>query len=370
MNRKLKCQLLLLALTMQAQSMEDIKPITVKFDGFKTANPFFEFKKAKKCLQNEYRIGKICMKNNIPTNSVVNLVIPARTQNGHKVTLDKRACSGLNNENIKINLFLSKRRKPHQKCYDYVKIVGDKSGFFQGSSSLVSIDMRGVDAKEGKWLKGGWKQNSIRNKHSMTRMFEGCTSLKSIKWGNFNTRKVTRMDYMFKDCKNLKNLNLNRFNTSMVRTMREMCANCYKLEHFDMSLCNVSKVQNMEGMFLNCKSLPYVNLKNYDMRNVQTIANMFEGSESMQSIKFPVSDVQKLTTIQSLSQNCTQLKNLDLSGIQIPSSTNMTDFISGCQSLDNVSFHINMSTGKAINAVNQSTDHPNLAIEELITEIK
>lgn len=371
MSRKLKRQLLLLALTMQAQSMDDIKPITVRFDGFKTANPFFEFKKAKKCSRNEYRIGKICIKKNIPENSVVNLVIPARTKNGHSVALDRRACSGLNNENIKINLSFLKKKISHQQHYDYVKIVGDKSGFFQDSGSLVLIDMRGVDSKNAKWFKSGWNPHSIRNKQSMTSMFEGCTGLKSIQWGNFNARKVTRMDYMFKDCKNLENLNLNRLNTARVTTMRGMCANCYKLTHFDMSLCSVSKVQNMEGTFLNCKSLPCVNLNNCDMGKVQTIASMFEGCENMHSITLPISDMQKLTTMQSMCQNCDSLEKLDCSGVEIPSTTNMTDFVSGCQALEIVSFHVNMPSERVINALNKCTDCPQFIDEDgCATKIK
>jgi surface protein len=358
MNKKTQIAILIATLTMQAQSMVDIKPITVKFDDFKTEYPFFRFKEAKRYSNDECRIGKISLKNNIPANSVVNLVIPARTKKGYNVVLNQRACSGLNNENIKINLFLFKKRKSHQQGYDYVKIVGDKSGFFQGSSSLVLIDMRGIDSKNAKCVKKGWKKHSHRNKYLMTSMFEGCTRVKSIRWGKFNASKVTRMDCLFKDCKSLENLNLNLLNTSRVRTMREMLANCYQLKHFDMSLCSVANVQNMEKMFLNCYSLSCVNLKNYDMGEVQTMQSMFEGCESIKSITLPFSDIQKLTTMQSMFQNCQELEKLDFSDVKIPLSTMMADFISGCQNLEMISFYTNMPSEKFVNAIAGCKDCP------------
>ncbi len=372
MNKKTQVAILMATLSMQVGAMEQIHPVTVRFNGFSNSeNPFFGFKEAKPHLQNECRIADIYLKKNIPPKSVAYLVIPARTSSGHKVTLSSKFGAGWNNDNIKVHLILSKIRtskkqkfhkKSQKRCCEYVGIIGDKSGLFKDSTSLVSVDMRGVDRKNARWLKGGKKQNSRKN--YMTSMFEGCTALTSVKWGKLNTRNVTRMDYMFKDCKNLERLNLSHLNTSKVATMKGMFANCYKLEDLNMRLCNTSKVQNMEGMFLNCKALPSVNLTNFDIELVQNMKQMFDGCENMTSIEFPVSDAQNLATMQSMFENCTNLLDLDLSKVRIPNTVIMTDFITGCKNLDTISFHPEVPSEKVENAMKNCTNCPDLTSGE------
>ena len=77
MNKKTQIAILIATLTMQAQSMVDIKPITVKFDDFKTEYPFFRFKEPKRYSNDECSIGKIYLKNNLTANLVVTVVLHA-----------------------------------------------------------------------------------------------------------------------------------------------------------------------------------------------------------------------------------------------------------------------------------------------------
>lgn len=296
MFKKTQVTILIATLTMQVQSMENAKPTDVIFDGRRTTNnSFFNFYQSKKSFKNEYRIDKICLRKNIPANSVVNLIIPARTKDGRQVVLDKKACAGWNNPNIKINLYFvaterlktnkhkgrNKLRVRYKRNFDYVKIVSDKTEFFKDSASLLHCDMSGIDNKPAKYSKG----NEKKNKNFMTSMFDGCSNVKSIKWGKFYPRKVTRMDYMFRGCAKLENLNL-KLNTAQVRTMKGMFADCGALENLEMLVSGTSKLQNMDGMFKGCKSLPYVDLKKFDMQSVQTMQGTFGGCEQIESIEW------------------------------------------------------------------------------------
>ena len=50
----------------------------------------------------------------------------------------------------------------------------------------------------------------------MGNMFCGCTSLKEIKFSNFNTSNVINMQNMFQNCSSLIKLNLSNLDTTKV----------------------------------------------------------------------------------------------------------------------------------------------------------
>ena len=53
-------------------------------------------------------------------------------------------------------------------------------------------------------------------------MFDGCASLKKIKFEQFNTENVTSMKWIFFACKKLKEIDLSIFKTLYVTNMSEM----------------------------------------------------------------------------------------------------------------------------------------------------
>ena len=321
MFKKTQVTILIATLTMQVQSMENAKPTDVIFDGRRTTNnSFFNFYQSKKSFKKEYRIDKICLRKNIPANSVVNLIIPARTKDGRQVVLDKKACAGWNNPNIKIYLYFvatkileqnkrkgkNKGKAHYQKVFASVKIVGDKTEFFQNSTSLIHVDMSGADNEPAKCDKDT-KKNNV---NIMTSMFDGCLNLESIKWGKFNISKATRVDYMFRNCWKLSNLN--RLYISRARTAKGMCANCYNLKRLTLSGGRFAKLKNMEEMFLNCVAL----------------------------------------------------NNLDLSRLKFSRSAKMNDFISGCQSLEELSIHPAIPRKRIDAAIAFCTNCPQFIDEE------
>ena len=75
------------------------------------------------------------------------------------------------------------------------------------------------------------------NVKDMSRMFGGCSSLKSIDLSSFNTSNVNNMSYMFSECYSLKSIDLSSFNTSNVKDF------------------------NLDNIFYGCESLNKGNIK-------------------------------------------------------------------------------------------------------------
>ncbi|MDD6000946.1 MAG: InlB B-repeat-containing protein, partial [Bacteroidales bacterium] len=119
-------------------------------------------------------------------------------------------------------------------------------------------------------------QFNTANVTTMAAMFNNCSSLESITFGNnFTTAEVTSMSNMFNTCQKLKNLDLSKFNTAKVTTMESMFAMCTSLEYLDLSSFNTDEVTNMSAMF-SMKTAEPGNLQVLDLSNFTTtkVANM------------------------------------------------------------------------------------------------
>lgn len=105
------------------------------------------------------------------------------------------------------------------------------------------------------------------NVTTMTYMFSGCASLKSIPF--INTGKVIYMNGLFNGCKSLEQVPL--LNTSDVTDMRAMFSGCTSLKtvpQFD-----TSKVTSMMDMFSYCSSLETV--PELDASSIVDVFDMF-----------------------------------------------------------------------------------------------
>ena len=150
----------------------------------------------------------------------------------------------------------------------------DMSYMFNGCESLTSIDFSEWDAS---------------NVTTMRSMFNGCTSLTSVTFGdNFDTSKVTDMSDMFYFCSGLTSLDLSNFDTSNVTDMSWMFYNCSGLTSLDLSNFNTSKVTNMYKMFSGCTSLTLVTFGSQaDVSKVIPNGYIFEGITTTGTLYYP-----------------------------------------------------------------------------------
>lgn len=168
--------------------------------------------------------------------------------------------------------------------------------------------------------------------------FAGYTGLKEIEGIEYlNTENYTSFFRMFYNCSSLENLDLSSFNTAKLEYMDEMFNGCTSLKTVKLNgpNFNTSNVKKMNIMFAYCTSLTIVDLSGFDTQNVTDMSAMFQGCESLESIKFPTSmTTSKLNMIESMFRYCKSLKYLDMSGFGMMSKVNnFKNVFDGCESM-------------------------------------
>ena len=167
-----------------------------------------------------------------------------------------------------------------------VSYITEIKGFYQGSSATILSP-----------------NFSIKDVNSMSYMFSGCNSLKTIT--KLDTSKVTNMSNMFYNCQYV--FVIPEMDTSNVTDMSNMFYNCnnkfYKAPEMD-----TSNVTNMSNMFSNCQQLRSVPL--YNTSKVTNMSNMLASCSKLETI--PAFDTSNVTNINGVFQNCTQLRSVPL----------------------------------------------------------
>ena len=110
---------------------------------------------------------------------------------------------------------------------------------------------------------------------TMSKMFEGCKSLTSIK--NLKSINTNDFSYLFSNCENLidlQNFTIKRADTGppVYFTMSNMFANCKQLETINISIIGKNYATNMNSMFLNCEKLQYINISS--KLNIEYVTDM------------------------------------------------------------------------------------------------
>ncbi|MBE5745994.1 MAG: BspA family leucine-rich repeat surface protein [Clostridiales bacterium] len=260
-----------------------------------------------------------------------------------------RSCMYLFGESdSKLSGFTSLTTIEFNDCFDISK-THDLQRMFDGCSSLKSLDL------------SSFGENQAFN---MDGMFEGCSSLESINLNNLDTSSVTLMRYMFKDCDNLKNIIFGEnFDTSNVTDMQLMFYNCPKLTNIsfgekfntsavtnmcamfygcesltDISFVNnfdTSSVTDMRSMFAGCNGLENIDLINFDTSNVEEMTYMFAYCENLKSITFGEKfNSNKVLSISQMFDECVSLTSVTFSeNFKAKSVTDASDMFNNCKSL-------------------------------------
>ena len=168
--------------------------------------------------------------------------------------------------------------------------------------------------------------------------FAGYTNLKEIQGIQYlNTENYTSFFRMFYNCSSLENLDLSSFNTAKLEYMHEMFNGCTSLKTVKLNGPNftTSQVTKMNIMFLNCKSLETVDLSGFDTQSCEDMSAMFHRCEKLESIVFPTSmNTTKLNNIEGMFRDCKSLKYLDMKGFGMMSKVNnFKNVFNGCESL-------------------------------------
>ena len=199
--------------------------------------------------------------------------------------------------------------------------VTDMSRMFAGCSALRSLDVSRFDTSQ---VTG------------MSSMFSGCASLTELDLYFFDTAKVTDMRAMFSGCATLSALNLAHFDTAKVTNMGEMFADCSALVDLDISRFDTAQVKDMCAMFSGCTTLSTLNLAHFDTAQVRDMHAMFSGCATLSALNLAHFDTAKVTDMHAMFKDCKSLTMLDLSNFQTSEVKNMSDMFSGCSALTTI----------------------------------
>ena len=170
----------------------------------------------------------------------------------------------------------------------------------------------------------------------MSRMFAGCSALRSLDLSSFDTSKVTRMSEMFEYCESLISLDLSSFDTSQVTSMKSMFSGCWSLTSLDLTSFDTSQVRNMEEMFEYCESLTSLDLSSFDTSKVRYMGWMFFGCVSLIALDLSNFYTSQVTDMERMFLGCKSLTALDLSSFDTSKVRNMVEMFLICESLTTI----------------------------------
>ena len=215
---------------------------------------------------------------------------------------------------------------------DITQIVIDESfrnvvpkptaSWFEGLSAVTEI--RGLD------------NLNTSEVTDMSRMFAGCSALRSLEVSRFDTSKVTDMSSMFSGCESLAELDLYFFDTSKVTDMHAMFSGCATLSALNLAHFDTAKVTNMGEMFADCSALVDLDISRFDTAKVKDMRAMFSGCATLSALNLAHFDTAKVTDMHAMFKDCKSLTTLDLSNFQTSEVKNMSDMFSGCSALTTI----------------------------------
>ncbi len=192
---------------------------------------------------------------------------------------------------------------------------------FDGCSSLKSLDVSGFNTS---------------NVTNMQSMFEDCSKLTSLDVSHFNTSNVTNMFVMFRYCSNLTSLDVTNFDTSNVRDMHGMFDGLSTLTSLDISHFNTENVTRIGEMFRDCKNLTSIDVSNFNTSNVTEMWGVFEGCQSLTSIDISNFNTESLTDMQHMFYKCSNLVSVNLSSFNTSKVTKFENIFRDCTSLASI----------------------------------
>lgn len=178
-----------------------------------------------------------------------------------------------------------------------ITIEGDCSYMFNGSSKLISADLKGFDTTDATEIYG---------------LFYNCEYLTSVDLSSFNTSKVSNMMGMFENCTRLQSIDITNFDTKNCQSIQNLFSGCSTLTSIDLSNFDTSKVDNFQSLFANCSNLTQLDLTNFTIgSNFFSSYGMFMGCTKLQKIivssDFNLADNTSVTMSDNMFDGCEAL---------------------------------------------------------------
>ena len=213
---------------------------------------------------------------------------------------------------------------------------------FQGCSSLTSIDMSNWDFSQVTEIPSlfsgctslqaldftGLDVSKIVN---ISSFLKGCTSITTFDGTVFNGNKLYNLSTVFDGCTNLATLDVSGWDTSEVVAMQSMFRSCGNLTTIDVSNWDVSNVTNMSSLFSGC-GVNSLDMSNWQTNSLVTIATMFASMTNIDTIDISNFNVTKCTILQNLFLR-SSVKHIIANGLDTSNIENFNGTFRECRSL-------------------------------------
>ena len=188
------------------------------------------------------------------------------------------------------------------------------------------------------------RQLDLRNVASADAMMAG-SGIESIELWDVFSDNLVDVSYMFSSCDGLTDLSLGSLDTSNVENMSGLFFGCDNLKKIDLTGWDTGKVTNMRYMFYNCSSLSDLNLRGFDTGNVEDMSYMFSECHSLSDINLRAFDTKNVKDMRDMFSECYNLSNVNLQGIDTKNVTDMASMFLNCSGLKNIDVS-NFNTSK------------------------
>ena len=186
----------------------------------------------------------------------------------------------------------------------------DISRMFEGTVSLQTLDLTGIDTSKVTNMFGLFYLSSIPN----------------VNLAPLNTSSVTNMNSMFKEMRNISSLDLSTLDTSNVKDFGEMFRGIVVgTQTLNVSSFNTSKADAMYLMFDGTNLTGNLDLSHFDTRRVVDMSNMFSSSVLLNSVNLSSFDTSAVTNMAGMFYKTYGMTQIDISKFNTSNVTNMQD---------------------------------------------
>lgn len=233
-----------------------------------------------------------------PTEVTEPELLPSVLWNENLLRWDFLEVLGVSRSSVKTVTFLASRKEAPDDAVELTADRGSVLGWVQdGVHVFVAADrgINGAEAAPGLFedcvaLETVTFGDAFRVDlaQSLTGMFRGCVSLRSVDTRRLVTSGVTDMSSLFEGCMSLTSVDVAQWDTSAVMDMTWLFCGCMSLEDPDVSGWNVEKVQFLDSLFEGCASLRQLDLSGWKVDSAQSMSGMFTDCVSLRTIgSFP-----------------------------------------------------------------------------------
>ncbi|MBQ9466068.1 MAG: BspA family leucine-rich repeat surface protein [Muribaculaceae bacterium] len=181
----------------------------------------------------------------------------------------------------------------------------------------------------------GMANLTLDKANSLSSMFYGCESLKSVDLDKLDASTIVNVNAMFQGCKSLESINLSALAAATLtgQAIYDMFNGCASLKSVDVSMLNVSATTAMFRMFKDCAALESVSFGDFSTANQTNMQELFSGCASLTSLELSGFDTRKVRDMTRMFNGCAKLQSVYVGSYWMTGNASSSDMFKGCEAI-------------------------------------